>query len=123
MVQKEEEDLNEAIEEVYRLRKYHESRNRPLKIKFSMQMTTEEVLGKNWKLAQKEEYKKNFIRKDKNEEEKAKMSAIVKEAKAKNELRTEEEKREVLLEGERRETEERVHKCGRSNRNRVTYVE
>ena len=92
VVQDEDEDLKEEIEEVYRLGKYQEGRCRPIKIKFSTQMAAEKVLERKWKLANKEECKKIFIRKDMNEEERAKMTEMVKEMKAKNDMRTETEK-------------------------------
>ena len=80
VVQEDEEDLKEEIEEVYRLGKYQEGRSRPIKVKFSTQQTAEKVLEKKWKLASKVGYK-IFIKKDMNEEERKKMSEMVKSEK------------------------------------------
>jgi len=93
VVQEENPDQDEEIEEVSRLGRYEEGGTRPMKVKFRSQIKASEILSRSWKLAQREEYKKIWIRKDLNEEERANMNELLQEAKQKNEMRTEEEKK------------------------------
>ncbi|KAK3894637.1 hypothetical protein Pcinc_001615 [Petrolisthes cinctipes] len=51
-------ESGEEIEEVFRLGKYQEGKDRPMKIKFKTQVAATRVLEKTWKLAQTEKYKK-----------------------------------------------------------------
>ncbi len=95
IVQEVEGDNPEAVEEIEELRrlgKYEEGKVRPMRIKFKNQVAATRVLERTWRLAQKEKYREVWIRKDLNEEERASMNELVKEAKAKNEQRSEEER-------------------------------
>ncbi len=47
VVKEEDEDMNEETEEVYRLGKYQEGKNKPIKVKFSMQIAAEMVPEKS----------------------------------------------------------------------------
>ena len=90
------EDENRAmgqVEEYYRIGKFEENKNRPLKIKFATQLQAEEVVNGAWKLAKKNEWKKVWINRDLDEEERIKQRELVGEAKEKNDSRTEEEKK------------------------------
>ena len=82
------------IEEFYRIGKFEEGKDRPLRIKFATQVQAEEVINGSWKLAGKEELKGIWINKDLNEEERKQLKDLVIEAKQKNEERTEEEKKQ-----------------------------
>lgn len=90
-VDDENKELGEEIEEVFRLGKYEEGKDRPMKIKFKTQVAATRVLERTWKLAQTENYKKVWIREDLNEEERAKRNELINEAKEKNGQRSEEE--------------------------------
>ena len=81
-----------SVEEYHRIGKFEEQKDRPVKIKFATQVQAEEVLNGAWKLAAVEEFKKVWINKDLDEEERSTLRELVKEAKQKNDLRTEEEK-------------------------------
>lgn len=85
-------ELDEEIEEVYRLGKYEEGRARPMKIKLRTQAAVMKVLGRTWKLAQTEEFKRVWIREDLNEDQRAKRNEAIQEAREKNDQRSEEEK-------------------------------
>lgn len=85
-------ELGEDIEEVFRLGKYEEGKDRPMKIKFKTQVAATRVLERTWKLAQVVRYKGVWIREDLNEEERARRNELISEAKEKNEQRSEEEK-------------------------------
>ena len=50
------------IEEVSRIGRYEEGKNRPMRIKFKSQTSAEEVLNGAWRLGKREDYK-NFRRK------------------------------------------------------------
>ncbi len=91
-VDKDNTEAAEEIEEVYRLGKYAEGKDRPMKIIFRIQVAVTKILERTWRLAQTEKYKGVWIRKDLNEEERARMNELINEAKTKNEQRTEEEK-------------------------------
>ena len=81
------------VEEFYRIGKFEENKSRPLKIKFATQVQAEEVVNNAWKLARKEEWKKVWINRDLDEDERIKQRELVEEAKEKNDNRTEEEKK------------------------------
>ena len=81
-----------SVEEYHRIGKFEEQKDRPVKIKFATQVQAEEVLNGAWKLAAVEEFKKVWINKDLDEDERITLRELVKEAKQKNDLRTEEEK-------------------------------
>ena len=89
----EEEETMRFVEEYHRLGKYEENKDRPIKIKFAGQSYAEEVVSKAWKLAQVDEFKKIWISKDLDMEEREIQRNLVIEAKQKNEQRTEEEKK------------------------------
>ena len=92
-VKREDSKLENEVEEFRRLGKYVQGKSRPLKIKFKSQVDAEEALAGASKLAKKEETKNIWIKKDLNREERAKVSELWTEATAKNEERTEEEKK------------------------------
>ena len=80
------EDADEAmkyVEEYHRLGKYEEDKDRPIKIKFATQSWAEEVLSRAWKLAQEEEYRKVWISKDLDMQEREIQKNLVTEAKQK----------------------------------------
>ena len=86
-------DCQGEIEEVSRIGRYEEGKNRPMRIKFKSQTSAEEVLNGAWRLGKREDYKNIWIRRDMNEEERNKTSELWKQAKEKNESRSEEEKK------------------------------
>ena len=71
------------IEEVSRIGKYEEGKNRPMRIKFKSQTSAEEVINGAWRLGKREDYRKIWIRRDMNEEERNKTSELWKQAKEK----------------------------------------
>ena len=85
--------LSEEIEEIFRLGKYEENKHRPLKIRMRSQVAAEELIAKSWKLASKEDYRRVWIRRDLNEDERVKVNELWNEAKEKNMNRTETEKK------------------------------
>ena len=85
--------ISEEIEEVFRLGKYEENKSRPLKIRLRSQVAAEELVARSWKLASRECYKKVWLRRDLNEEERGKVNALWNEAKEKNMNRSETEKK------------------------------
>ena len=87
-VQDESDEWVNEIEEVHRLGKYKEGEARPLKVKFRAQSTAVEVISNAWKLDRVERYKKVWIKRDMNEE-RQKINELIKEAKEKNENRSE----------------------------------
>lgn len=89
-------ELQEEIEEVYRLGKYEEGRDRPLKIRLKTQIAAGKVLSRTWKLTQTDLYKDVWIREDLNEEERTRRNELSKEAKEKNQQRSETEKNEFF---------------------------
>ena len=84
-------EIEEEVEEVYRLGRYKEGGERPMKIKFRSQTVVNEIINRTWKLSENEKFKKVWIRRDLNEEERKKMSELYMEAKQKNDQRKEEE--------------------------------
>ena len=80
------------VEEVYRIGKYNEEKVRPVKIKMRSQVAAEEILTKTGKLALSQEYKKVWIKRDMNEEEREKKNELRKIARERNETRSEEER-------------------------------
>ena len=87
-----EDQAIRAVEEYHRLGKYEENKDRPIKIKFATQVMAEEVLNGAWKLARKEEYKKVWINRDLDGDEREKLKELVQEAKQKNDSRSVEER-------------------------------
>ena len=91
-VQEGDNELKEEIEEFHRVGRYKEGSNRPVRIKFKSQRDAEAARAGAWRLAQCEETKNVWIRKDLNDEERMKLKDLIDEAKTKNEERTEEQK-------------------------------
>ena len=102
--QKEKEKVNEVlkevidenqpmgmVEEVYRIGKFEEGKYRPIKIKFTTQARAEEVISNAPKLAGKEKFKKVWINRDMDRDERNVLKTLVEQAKQKNLERTEEE--------------------------------
>ena len=73
--------------------KFEEGKQRPMRIRLRSQVAAERVLAGSWRLASKEEYKKVWVRRDLNEDERAKLGELWNEAKEKKQNRTETEKR------------------------------
>ncbi|XP_076032713.1 uncharacterized protein LOC143020304 isoform X2 [Oratosquilla oratoria] len=91
-VQEDEPGIMKQIEEKFRLGKYSTDKTRPIKIKFKSQTTAENILSKTGKLATSEQYKKIWIKREMNKEEREEEKQKRLEAKTKNENRTESEK-------------------------------
>ena len=62
-----------------------------MKIRLKSQAFAEEILAGSWRLARKERFKKAWLRRDLNEEERVKLKELCEEAKEKN--RTEKKRR------------------------------
>ncbi|XP_076060288.1 uncharacterized protein LOC143036613 [Oratosquilla oratoria] len=92
LVQEDEPEIIKEIEEKFRLGKYSTDKTRPIKIKFRSQTTVEKILSKTGKLATNDQYKKVWIKREMNKEEREAEKQKRIEAKAKNEERTESEK-------------------------------
>ncbi|XP_076045683.1 uncharacterized protein LOC143027921 isoform X1 [Oratosquilla oratoria] len=69
LIQEDEPEIMKQIEEMYRLGKYSTDKTRPIKIKFRSQTTAENILAKTGKLAASEQYKKVWIKREMNKEE------------------------------------------------------
>ncbi|XP_076047896.1 uncharacterized protein LOC143029210 [Oratosquilla oratoria] len=91
-VQEDEPKIMKQIEEKFRLGKYSTDKTRPIKIKFRSQTMAENILSKTGKLATSEQYKKVWIKREMNKEEREEEKKKRIEAKGKNETRTESEK-------------------------------
>ena len=94
LVQEDEPEIGKQIEEMYRLGKYNTDKTRPIKIKFRSQTTAENILAKTGKLADSEQYKKVWIKREMNKEERELEKTLRQQAKEKNEKRSEKEKEE-----------------------------
>lgn len=89
----EENDLVGEIEEVFRLGKYEEGAHRPIKIRLRSQVAAEMIVGRAWRLAKSEIYKGVWVKKDRSLEERNTLKDLIRQAKERNEARTEEEKK------------------------------
>ena len=96
MVQDEDQNFDGEIEEVYRIGRYTEGGKRPLKIKMRSQVSVEEILARTGKLADKEEFKGVWIKRDMNLEEREREKKLREEALEKNGKRTETEKESFI---------------------------
>lgn len=92
----EDDQTMNTVEEFHRIGKYQEGKDRPLKIKFVTQAKAEEVLRNAWKLAKKERFKRVWINKDMDREERDELKKLVEQMKQKNLERTEEEKEQFF---------------------------
>ena len=92
----EDDQAMNTVEEFHRIGKYQEGKDRPLKIKFVTQAKAEEVLSNAWKLAKKERFKRVWINKDMDREERDELKKLVEQMKQKNLERTEEEKEQFF---------------------------
>ena len=92
-VLKENSELSEEIEEFRRLGKYQEGGHRPIKIRLRSQIAAEEVLSRAKLLARTDKYKKVWIKRDMNKEEREAERELKQVASEKNEERTEMEKK------------------------------
>ena len=88
----EENQTMTMVEEIHRIGKFEEGKNRPVKVKFATQARAEEVVNNAWKLAGKEKFKKVWINKDMDRDERNVLKMLVEQAKQKNLERKEEEK-------------------------------
>ena len=94
-VQDKGQGLKREIEEVYRIGRYKEGGQRPLKIKMRAQASVEEILARTGKLAGSTKYKDMWIKRDVNLEEREREKELRNEAKEKNGNRTETEKKNL----------------------------
>lgn len=81
-----------AIEEFHRIGLFEEGKNRPLRVKFATQAMAETVINGAWRLSVVDEYKRVWINRDMDREEREELKNLVEQAKEKNSQRTEEEK-------------------------------
>lgn len=86
-------ELTEEIEEYRRLGRYQEGGHRPIKIRLRSQVAAEELLVRAKRLARMEKYKKVWIKREMNREEREAEQELRQEAKEKNEARSEMEKK------------------------------
>ena len=93
VVQDEGQNLEAEIEEIHRIGKYIEGGKRPIKVKMTSQMKMEEILARTGKLAEHQEYKDIWIKREMNLEERDKEKQLRSEARQKNEQLSETEKR------------------------------
>ena len=92
-VQDSAQGIDQEIEEIHRIGKYNEGGARPLKVRMRSQVAVDEIMARTGKLAENDEYKDIWIKREMNLEEREKERALRKEAKEKNEKRTEIEKK------------------------------
>ena len=92
VVVEDDEQTSNMMEEIHRIGKFEKGKDRPIKVKFTTQVKAEEVLNNTWRLAGKEKFKKVWINKDMDEEERKLLKELVEQTKQKNQDRTEEEK-------------------------------
>ena len=92
-VLQENKDLTQEIEECRRLGRYKEGSHRPIKIRLRSQVAAEEILVKARQLARTEKYKKVWIKREMNREEREAEQGLRQEAKEKNDARSEMEKK------------------------------
>ncbi len=92
----EDNELVGEIEEVFRLGKYEEGAQQPIKIRFKSQSAAEAVVGKARKLSKTEAFKNVWVRKDRSVEERNMIRDLKKQANGKNEARSEEEKKKFF---------------------------
>ena len=81
-----------AVEEYFRIGSFEENKDRPVRVKFATQAMAETVLNGAWRLSGSEKYKRVWINRDMDRQEREELKELVKEAKQKNSQRTEEEK-------------------------------
>ena len=86
-------ELTTEIEECRRLGRYQEGGNRPIKIRLRSQVAAEDLLVRARQLARTEKYKKVWIKREMNREEREAEQGLRQEAKEKNEARSEMEKK------------------------------
>ena len=94
--EEEDERYEEEIEEVYRLGRFKQGENRPLKVRFRSQAEAEELLYRAGRLSKTEEYKDIWLKRDLTEEERNRKRELSQCAKERNEERSEEEKKEFF---------------------------
>ena len=87
------QSLEQEVKETHRIGKYNEGNTRPLKVRMRSQLAVEEITARANRLAQTEEYKDIWIKRDMNLEERQKERELRQEAKEKNLRRTETEKK------------------------------
>ena len=83
-----------AVEEHFRIGSFEEGKDRPVKVKFATQAMAEAVLNGAWRLSGVEEYKKVWINRDMDRQEREELRELVEEARQKNSQRTEEERKQ-----------------------------
>ena len=88
----EDEQAVKAIEEFHRIGQYEEGKDRPIRVKFATQTMAEAVVSRAWRLASEEKYKKVWINRDMDRQEREELRELVEQAKQKNLQRTEEER-------------------------------
>ena len=92
-VLQENKELTTEIEECRRLGRYQEGGHRPIKIRLRSQVAAEDLLVRAKLLARTEKYKKVWIKREMNREEREAEQGLRQEAKEKNDARSEMEKK------------------------------
>ena len=82
-VQDDTQNLEQEIEETHRIEKFKEENARPLKVRMRSQVAVEEITARASRLAQTEEYKEIWVKRDMNMEERHKERKIRQETKKK----------------------------------------
>ncbi|MPC91107.1 hypothetical protein E2C01_086123 [Portunus trituberculatus] len=93
-VQDSKQEFDQEMKEVIRLGRYSEGGRRPMKVRMRSQVAVEEIMARKGKLTDVE-HKDIWMKRDMNLEEREKEKALRSEAKAKNDKRTEIEKKNV----------------------------
>ena len=88
-----EEEIGKEIEVVHRIGKYKEGASRPIKVIMKTQTAVDHIIRRTGKLAEKEDFKNIWIKRDMSEDERMKERELRKDANEKNEKRTENEKK------------------------------
>ena len=92
-VQDNTQDFDQEVEEVLRIGRYREGGKRPLKVRMRSQVAVEEIMARTGKLADSIEHKNTWLKRDMSLEEREKERVLQNEAKEKNEVRTEIERK------------------------------
>ena len=82
-VQDDTQSLEQEVEETHRIGRYNEGNTRSLKVRMRSKLAVEEITARADRLAQTEEYKDKWIKRDMNLEERQKEKDLRQEAKEK----------------------------------------
>ena len=83
-----------AVEEFHRIGTFEEGKERPMRVKFATQAMAETVINSTWRLSGVERYKRVWINRDMDRQEREELRELVEEARQKNSQRTEEERKQ-----------------------------